>query len=208
MIEAVSFDVTHLQSVELLRDSVATRFGALDVLVNDAVILYDTWQQARSADLAVVHQALDSNLVDAWRVATAFMPLLRRSIHGRIVNVSSKAGSLAGMSGGISAYSVSKAAFNALNRMLADELRYDRVVNSVCPGWVATDMGGAGGQPVTEGAASVVWAALLPNDGSIGGFFRDGRPLPWREVPAMHGVEALLLGSAKVATHLNKNYLQ
>ena len=179
-IEAVSLDVTDPQSVEQLRDSVAARFGALDVLVNNAAILYDTWQQARGADLAVVQQALDTNLLGAWRVATAFIPLLRHSARGRIVNVSSEAGSLAGMGGGTPAYSVSKAALNALTRMLADELRRDRVlVNSVCPGWVATDMGGAGGRPVAEGAASVVWAALLPDDGPTGGFFRDGRPLPW-----------------------------
>lgn len=179
-IEAVSLDVTDPQSVERLRDNVAARFGALDVLVNNAAILYDTWQEARSADLAVVQQALDTNLLGAWSVATAFIPLLRRSAHGRLVNVSSEAGSLAGMGGGTPAYSVSKAALNALTRMLADELRRDRVlVNSVCPGWVATDMGGAGGRPVAEGAASVVWAALLPDDGPTGGFFRDGKSLPW-----------------------------
>jgi NAD(P)-dependent dehydrogenase (short-subunit alcohol dehydrogenase family) len=179
-IEAMSLDVTSPQSVEQLRDSVAARFGVLDVLVNNAAILYDTWQQARSADLAVVQQALDTNLLGAWRVAMAFIPLLQRSAHGRIVNVSSEAGSLAGMGGGTPAYRVSKAALNALTRMLADELRRDRVlVNSVCPGWVATDMGGTGGRPVAEGAASVVWAALLPDDGPTGGFFRDGRPLPW-----------------------------
>lgn len=96
------------------------------------------------------------------------------------MNVSSEAGSLAETGGGTPAYSVSKAVCNALTRMLADELRRDHLlVNSVCPGWVATDMGGAGGRPVAEGAASVVWAALLPDDGPTGGFFRDGRPLPW-----------------------------
>ena len=74
----------------------------------------------------------------------------------------------------------SKAALNALTRMLAAELRSERfLVNAVCPGWVATDMGGAGGRPVSEGAASVVWAATLPDNGPTGGFFRDGRPLPW-----------------------------
>ena len=99
---------------------------------------------------------------------------------GRIVNVSSAAGALADMSGGTPAYSVSKAALNALTRMLAAELRGDGIlVNAVCPGWVATDMGGAGGRPVEEGAASIVWAATLPDDGPTGGFFRDGRPIDW-----------------------------
>lgn len=81
-IEAVSLDVTNPQSVEQLRDSVAARFGALNVLVNNAAILYDTWQQACNADLAAMQQALDTNLLGAWRIATAFLPLLRRSAHG------------------------------------------------------------------------------------------------------------------------------
>ena len=84
------------------------------------------------------------------------------------------------MGAGTPAYSTSKVALNALTRMLAAELQSAHIlVNSVCPGWVATDMGGAGGRPVAEGAASVLWAALLPDDGPTGGFFRDGNPLPW-----------------------------
>jgi NAD(P)-dependent dehydrogenase (short-subunit alcohol dehydrogenase family) len=96
------------------------------------------------------------------------------------VNVSSEGGSLASMSGGTPAYNTTKAALNALTRTLAAELRRDEIlVNSICPGWTATDMGGHGGRPVGEGAASVVWAVRLPNDGPTGGFFRDGRPIPW-----------------------------
>jgi NAD(P)-dependent dehydrogenase (short-subunit alcohol dehydrogenase family) len=84
------------------------------------------------------------------------------------------------MGSGPPAYSVSKAGLNALTRLLAAELRADRIlVNAVCPGWVATDMGGAGGRPVEDGAAGIVWAATLPDDGPTGGFFRDGRPIPW-----------------------------
>jgi NAD(P)-dependent dehydrogenase (short-subunit alcohol dehydrogenase family) len=110
----------------------------------------------------------------------AFLPLLRASSHPRIVNVSSEAGSLASMGGGTPAYSLSKVALNALTRMLAAELRSESIlVNSVCPGWVATDMGGPGGRSVTKGAASVVWAATLPDNGPTGGFFRDGKALAW-----------------------------
>ena len=108
------------------------------------------------------------------------LPLLRASGRGRIVNVSSEGGSLASMGGGLPAYHTSKAALNALTRTLAAELRRDGIlVNSVCPGWVATDMGGPGGRPVSEGAAGIVWAATLPDDGPTGGFFRDGRPIAW-----------------------------
>jgi NAD(P)-dependent dehydrogenase (short-subunit alcohol dehydrogenase family) len=160
--------------------SVSGRFGLLDVLVNNAAITYDTWQRAVDADLAVVREAAETNLYGAWRVTQVMLPLLRRSEHPRIVNVSSEAASFSGMGGGTPAYTASKAALNALTVMLAAELRGEGfLVNAVCPGWVATDMGGPGGRPVAEGAASVVWAATLPDDGPTGGFFRDGQPLPW-----------------------------
>ena len=80
---------------------------------------------------------------------------------------------------GTPGYSTSKAALNALTCILANELRRDKIlVNSVCPGWTNTDMGG-GGRPVSEGAEGIVWAATLPDDGPTGGFFRDKEKLPW-----------------------------
>ena len=149
-------------------------------MVNNAAITYDTWQRAVDADLAVVREAAETNLYGPWLMVQQFLPLLRVSEHPRIVNVSSEAASLASMGGGTPAYTASKVALNALTRMLAAELRRDHVlVNAVCPGWVATDMGGPGGRPLEEGAASVVWAATLPDSGPTGGFFRDGRPVPW-----------------------------
>ena len=173
-------DVTDPASIRQVAADLDRRYGRLDVLVNNAAIHYDTWQQASTADLRVVREALEVNLLGAWQTSLTLLPLLRQSGHGRIVNVSSEAGSLAGMDGGTPAYTVSKAALNALTRMLAGELRRDRVlVNAVCPGWVATDMGGPGGRPVAEGAASVLWAVDLPDDGPTGGFYRDGHPLPW-----------------------------
>jgi len=173
-------DVTEQSTIDRLRDETATTFGSLHVLVNNAAIHYDTWENAVDADLRTVQEALDTNLFGAWRMCQAFIPLLRKSKRGRIVNVSSEAGSLASMGAGAPAYAVSKVALNALTRMLAAELRRDRIlINSVCPGWVATDMGGPGGRPVREGAASIVWAVELPDGGPTGGFFRDGRPVPW-----------------------------
>ena len=92
-----------------------------------------------------------------------------------------ESGSLASMGDGPPAYQVTKAALNAMTRTLAAELRSAHIlVNSVCPGWVATDMGGPGApRKVAEGAASIMWAATLPDNGPTGGFFRDGKPLPW-----------------------------
>ena len=172
-------DVTSDDDIEALRAAVAREFGRLDVLINNAAILYDSWQRPSDPDFAVVREAMETNLYGAWRMCRAFLPLIRHSKHGRIVNVSSESGSLA-MGAGPPGYGVSKVALNALTVMLAGELRRDGIlVNAVCPGWVATDMGGRGGRPVAQGAASVLWAVNLPDDGPTGGFFRDGRPLPW-----------------------------
>jgi NAD(P)-dependent dehydrogenase (short-subunit alcohol dehydrogenase family) len=177
---AVELDVSDDASVTAAADRVDERIGGADVVVNNAAILYDTQNRAERVPLDVVREGLETNLFGAWRMAQAFLPQLRRSEHGRIVNVSSGAGSLASMGAGTPTYSVSKAALNALTRILAAELRADGVlVNSICPGWVATDMGGHGGRPVSEGAAGIVWAATLPDDGPTGGFFRDGRPVAW-----------------------------
>jgi NAD(P)-dependent dehydrogenase (short-subunit alcohol dehydrogenase family) len=154
--------------------------GRLDVLVNNAAVHYDTGQRAATADLRVVSEAVAVNLLGAWRTTVALLPLMGAG--GRVVNVSSGAGSFGETAGaaGAPAYSVTKAALNMLTVKLAAELDPRGItVNAVCPGWVATDMGGPGGRPVRDGAAGVVWAATLPDGGPTGGFFRDGRPVPW-----------------------------
>lgn len=177
----VQLDVTDQQSIDAAKRFVEEWYGKLDVLINNAAILYDEWQRAENANLNIVREAFETNMLGAWRMCQAFIPLLRKSKHARIVNVSSESGSLAVMGGGTPAYSVSKVALNALTRMLADELRGSRIlVNSVCPGWVATEMGGPDApRTVEEGAESVLWAATLPDNGPTGGFFRDGEPLAW-----------------------------
>jgi NAD(P)-dependent dehydrogenase (short-subunit alcohol dehydrogenase family) len=172
----LQLDVTDDQSIVEAARSVRE----LDVLINNAGIHYDTWQLASTADLTVVAEALDTNLLGAWRTTLALLPLLRDSPAGRIVNVSSVAGSLTSMGSGTPAYHVSEAGLNAFTRTLAAELRGDRIlVNSVCPGWVATDMGGPGGGPVETGASGIIWAADLPDDGPTGGFFQEGRRVSW-----------------------------
>jgi NAD(P)-dependent dehydrogenase (short-subunit alcohol dehydrogenase family) len=179
-VHAHRLDVTDPATVHALAWDLAGRYGRLDVLVNNAAGHYDTWQRAAAADLAVVSAAWDINVMGPWRMCVGLLALLRRGEHPRIVNVSSEAGSLASMGEGPPAYSVSKAALNALTRLLAAELRPEGIlVNAVCPGWVATAMGTGAGRPVRDGAASVLWAVDLPDGGPTGGFFRDGEPLPW-----------------------------
>jgi NAD(P)-dependent dehydrogenase (short-subunit alcohol dehydrogenase family) len=179
-VDACQLDVADAMSVEAAVERMRRERGRLYAVVNNAAILYDTWQRGVDADLDEVREAFETNVLGAWRVIQATLPLLRASRRGRIVNVSSGAGALTDMGGGTPAYRTSKAALNALTRVLAAELRADRIlVNAICPGWVATDMGGAGGRPVRDGAAGIVWAVQLPDDGPTSGFFRDGRPIAW-----------------------------
>jgi NAD(P)-dependent dehydrogenase (short-subunit alcohol dehydrogenase family) len=173
-------DVSAKNDIEYAFDRINQQYGQLDVLVNNAAILYDTFQSAVNADLEVVGKALTTNLYGPWLLCQSFIPLMKGNGYGRIVNVSSGAGSLHYMGGGTPAYGISKAALNALTIKLASELSGTGIlVNSVDPGWVATDMGGRGGRPVEEGTKGIVWAATLPDNGPSGGFFYDGKPEPW-----------------------------
>jgi NAD(P)-dependent dehydrogenase (short-subunit alcohol dehydrogenase family) len=173
-------DVSNNNDIKNISLQIEQQYGRLDVLVNNAAILYNSWQEAIDADLQVVNRALETNLFGPWRLCQVFIPLMKKNRYGRIVNVSSGAGSLYYMQGGTPAYGISKVAVNALTRKLAFKLRGTSIlVNSVDPGWVATDMGGHGGRPVKEGAKGIVWAATLSDDGPTEGFFYDGKPEEW-----------------------------
>ena len=180
-VRAHQLDVTDEDSVERLGSYIEEEFGRLDVLVNNAGIFNDEGQQGIAADLGFVREALEVNLLGAWRLCEMAVPLMQRGGYGRIVNISAILGSINDMGGGSPAYRVSKAGLNALTRLLSSELRGSGVlVNSVSPGWVRTDMGGSGASlSVEEGAETPVWAATLPDNGPTGGFFRDRREVPW-----------------------------
>ena len=180
-VHACQLDVTDQVSVDHLVESIEEEFGRLDVLVNNAGIMNDEGQSSVEADLDRVREALEANLFGAWRLSEAAIPLMRRGGYGRIVNISSGLGALEDMGGGQPGYRVSKTSLNALTRMLSSELRGTGIlVNSVCPGWVQTDMGGSNAsRTVEEGADTPVWAATLQDNGPTGGFFRDRRPIAW-----------------------------
>jgi NAD(P)-dependent dehydrogenase (short-subunit alcohol dehydrogenase family) len=113
-------------------------------------------------------------------LAQALAPLLKRSGVGRIVNMSSGMGTLSEMEGGYAAYRISKAALNAVTGILAAELRGAVAVNSMCPGWVKTDMGGANAErDVSQGADTAVWLALDAPQNLTGKFLRDRKVIPW-----------------------------
>ncbi|MEM1340331.1 MAG: SDR family oxidoreductase [Bacteroidota bacterium] len=174
-------DVTSSESVQKLVEYVTKAFGRLDILINNAGINYDTWQNVGNANLENVQETLDTNLMGPWRMSQAFLSLMERNHFGRIVNVSSGAGELAALTGGTPGYSISKVALNALTISMARHLQNRNIlVNAVCPGWVRTDMGGAGApRSPEEGAATIIWAALLPDGGPTAKFFRDKSEIVW-----------------------------
>jgi NAD(P)-dependent dehydrogenase (short-subunit alcohol dehydrogenase family) len=154
--------------------------GRLDVLVNNAGVGTDWGMSGTTPDFAAMQAALDTNFFGAYRLTVALLDLLRASEHPRIVNVSSGMGGVSEMGGWSPGYRVSKAALNAMTRILSTELGdAGFLVNSACPGFVNTDMGAQFGakKPVEDGAAGIVWLATLPDDGPTGGFFRDGKPV-------------------------------
>jgi NAD(P)-dependent dehydrogenase (short-subunit alcohol dehydrogenase family) len=181
-VSAVQLDVTDEDSIGRAVASVAEDPGRLDVLVNNAGITGGGWStSAVDADLDQVRKTLDTNLFGAWRLTEEALPLMRRNGYGRIVNISSGMGQLSDMGGHSPGYRVSKTGLNVLTRMLTAELVDENIlVNSVCPGWVRTDMGTESARrSVEEGADTPVWLATLPDDGPRGGFFRDRQPIPW-----------------------------
>jgi NAD(P)-dependent dehydrogenase (short-subunit alcohol dehydrogenase family) len=167
-------DVADDASVRALRG----RVDALDVLVNNAGVVLDGYgTRLADADLDTIRRTLEINTFGALRMIQAFGDLVAASPHGRIVNVSSGMGGLTEMGAGAPGYRLSKAGMNALTRIASNEL--DGVlVNSACPGWVKTDLGGASATvEVEDGADTPVWLATLPDDGPTGGFFRRREPI-------------------------------
>lgn len=184
---AVAFhplDVADEASALALREHLRTRYGRLDVLVNNAGIFPDPGPGSAGSsifevDLDVVRLAFEVNTLGALRLSRLLIPLMQGN--GRVVNVSSGMGQLSDMNGCCPAYRLSKTALNALTRIFADELQATNVkVNTLCPGWVRTEMGGPNAElEVAEGVRGIIWAATLPDNGPSGGFFRHGEPIPW-----------------------------
>ncbi len=181
-------DVVRPEDIRALAGFLEGEFGRCDVLVNNAGIFPDaphagveTLPSVLETRVETIERAMRTNVYGPLSLCQALVPLMRRRGYGRIVNVSSGMGRLTDMNGGFAAYRISKTALNALTRILADELKTENIlVNSMCPGWVRTDMGGPRApRSPEEGADTAVWLATLPDDGPRGGFFRDRRSMVW-----------------------------
>jgi len=181
-------DVNDSNSIGSLYEYVMSDFGRCDVLINNAGILIekadhlneDLFERLRH-DKNSLMITLETNVAGPYLLSEAFGPIMRKNRYGRIVNVSSGMGQLSEMQEGFPAYRISKAGVNAVTRIFAALYRgHNVLVNSICPGWVKTDMGGQNApKSIPQGVDTIIWAATLPDGGPTGGFFRDRHPIPW-----------------------------
>jgi len=179
-------DVADSAQVNAFANELKRIYSSVDVLINGAGVIIESGADGSASDLAHVDaskvlETLNINSVGALRVTQALLPLLLAAKASRIVNISSGMGGLNEMDGGWVGYRMSKSALNALTKITAAETRNSNLkVNSVCPGWVRTDMGGSNAdRSVEEAVPGILWAAELDADGPSGGFFRDGRAIDW-----------------------------
>ena len=185
----LTLDVTHRPSARRAHDFIEREYGKLDILVNNAGVMHDATLKPSETPVETMRDVFETNFFGVVDVTQTLLPLLRKSDAGRIVNLSSSLGSHTLQSdpadplGGykVLGYDSSKSALNMFTVELAAELRDTPVkVNSACPGWVKTDMGGPNAPgTVEQGADTPVWLATLPPDGPSGGFFNSRQPVPW-----------------------------
>ncbi len=181
-------DVTSEESIQRFVSGM-NQMGRLDVLINNAGALLDpprhppdtAGASIMNAKLDLIRQSLETNTLGVLRLTQLLVPLMLKNKYGRIVNISSGMGQLSDMEGGWPGYRISKTALNAVTKIFAEELRGTNIlVNSVCPGWVKTDMGGSNAERTPEVAAGpILFLAMLPDAGPTGGFFRDREPIAW-----------------------------
>ena len=187
-VQFYQLDVSDPKSIDNIREYIEKEYGHCDVLINNAGIFPDSvdasandWPSVFDTPIETVRTAMETNVYGPMLLCQAFIPLMKKHNYGRIVNLSSGMGQLTHMGGNCPAYRISKTSINVLTRVVSEEtLEYNILVNSMCPGWVKTEMGGSGAtRELTEGADTAVWLAMLPDDGPRGKFFRDRKEFEW-----------------------------
>ena len=176
-VHAMKLDVSDEKSIHNFCEKVMAQFPRLHVLVNNAGIMID--DQDRPITEKIL-ETFKTNTLGPFLLTQNLWPALKKSGSGRVVNVSSGMGQLSEMGGGSPAYRISKTGLNAVTKIFSNQTSDAVLVNSICPGWVKTDMGGKGAtRSLEQGISGILWAATLPNDGPNGGFFRDSKKMNW-----------------------------
>nr|WP_134704442.1 SDR family oxidoreductase [Ammoniphilus sp. YIM 78166] len=177
----VEMDVNDQESIRQAAITVDERFGKLDVLINNAGVIFDENGKLLNMDPSILERTMATNFFGAYHVIRSFIPLMEKQGYGRIINVSSEYGSMSEMScTGVGAYKLSKLALNGLTQLVAAESKGDIKINAVDPGWVSTDMGGPSAPRTPKQAAeSILWLATIGPEGPNGGFYRDGKRVDW-----------------------------
>jgi NAD(P)-dependent dehydrogenase (short-subunit alcohol dehydrogenase family) len=177
----LALDVADDDSISQAASSFAKESDRLDVLVNNAGIYPDEGFDILTAPRELLTKTFQTNTFGAIRVIQAFLPFLSRADQARIINLSSGYGEINGLSSGVPSYCLSKLTLNGATIMLDQALRNRGIaVNSVCPGWVRTDMGGPNASlSVEEGADTAVWLASEAPHSLSGKFFRERREISW-----------------------------
>ncbi len=180
-VEALIADVSDDVSIENLSKDLGKKIQKLDILINNAGILFDADEKGKfGISTKEILETFNTNTIGAYRMIKSVYPFLIAGKNPCVVNISSKMGQLAEMQGGYAAYRMSKSALNALTRILAKEFEGKIKINSVHPGWVKTDMGGPNAlRSIDDSLEGIIWAATLPPDGPSGKFFMDGKILEW-----------------------------
>ena len=174
----VSLDLAERAQLLNQLTAIQEEHGVLDILVNNAAVLHQGG--LLDSPIEKIEEGMRVNTIAVLDMIRFWLPLMRERNYGRIVNLSSGWGSFAEGLGGPISYSLSKAALNAITMIVARELPPNIKINSMCPGWVRTRMGGMGAtRSPEEGADTALWLASLPSDGPSGGFFRDRKPIAW-----------------------------
>ena len=180
-VSCVEMDVTNQESIHQAAVIINEKYGRLDVLINNAGVYLDENEKLMAMDPLILEETMATNFFGVYHVIRSFIPLMEKQGYGRIINVSSEYGAMSEMSyPGVGAYKLSKFTLNGLTRLVAAEINGDIKINAVDPGWVSTEMGGPSAPRTPRQAAqSILWLAMIGPEGPSGGFFRDGKQIPW-----------------------------
>jgi len=181
-ITVMKLDLSNSNSINNFFEDLMQKFSRIDILINNAGVFLDKNSNFLTINEDILFETLNVNLLGAWRLCRLASQVMINQCYGRVVNISSGWGSLSDMNGSAVAYRLSKVGLNSLTRFMSSELTPfgDIKVNSICPGWVKTKMGGMDALVSPEEASDhIVKLATIGKDGPTGKFFRSGIEIPW-----------------------------